>query len=173
MAKDSSLQNKRSSWELLMTESQKSHSITVTISYGSKISPKANPDFREGDNARAWTLGSLVSWQKWRGGAVFGNCYHNPLPPSKLLLIDHQPELCHRSIPKPTTGKDDDISRINHHIEGCITVRGQHHCMMTSHQGRLTLAFPILLWIHCGSFLWWSLPPLPSPTTSLSPLRTD
>lgn len=79
------------------------------------------------------------------GGAVFGNCYHNPLPPSKLLLIDHQPELCHRSIPKPTTGKDDDISRINHHIEGCITVRGQHHCMMTSHQGRLTLAFPILL----------------------------
>ena len=53
MAKDSSLKNKRSSWELLMTESQKSHSITVTISYGSKISPKANPDFREGDNARA------------------------------------------------------------------------------------------------------------------------
>lgn len=46
-----------------MTSPPKSHSITVTVSYESKLSPRASPDSRGGDNTRA-TLGGLV--YRWK-----------------------------------------------------------------------------------------------------------
>ena len=125
----------------------------------SKFHLRASPSSRGGgDNTKAWILGSLVYW--WCGGVVGQSLETSPLPSSKLLIC-HWPELCHSSIPQPITAWENGVSKRSHHTTGWITISGQHHCIMRSRQGGLTLAFPILLWIHCGWFLQWSPPPKP------------
>lgn len=136
------------------TEPQKSYGIAVTVSYESKFSPRASPDSRGRENTRAWILASLVYW--WRG-RLWKLATIDPFLPANFSFICHWAELCHRSISKPTTGKDNGV-RISHHTKGCTTIRGQHHCIMRSHQGGLTRGFPILLWIHWVWFVRWSLP---------------
>lgn len=96
-----------------------SYQVAATVSYESKLSPRASPDSRGGDNTRA-TL--------WKGASL----ETNPLLPRKLLLLCHWPELCDRSTLQPITVKDVGFGRIDHHIQGCPTIRGHHHCSMNS-----------------------------------------
>ena len=53
------------------------------------------------------------------------------------------------------------VSKMSLQTSGWITIRGQRHCTMRSRQGGLTLAFPVLLWVHCGWFFQCSPPSKP------------
>lgn len=60
---------------------------------------------------------------------------------------------------RPITGKGHGVGRMGHPTGECITIKVQHASILRSHQGRLALAFPTLLWLYCGWFLQWPLPP--------------
>ena len=128
---------------LLMTQPQKSHSITVTVSVSqnSILGPAQVQGVGETTQRHEY-------WEVWFiggcGGGVGQSLETSPLPSSKLLIC-HWPELCHSSIPQPITAWENGVSKRSHHTTGWITISGQHQCIMRSRQGGLTLAFPILL----------------------------